>query len=85
MVSAQAVSASQVADMLNCSEATFRAKRRELEVDHNFPPKLPGCNGWSLPAVSRWIETNGETYLPPQPDDTAALAEAAAGIERDYA
>lgn len=56
--------AAEVAAMLGCAEATFREKRLRLERDHGFPPRLPGCNRWSLPAVRRWISTNGGTYLP---------------------
>lgn len=58
------ITAAEVAGLLHCGEATFRAKRRDLERDHGFPPKLPGCNGWSKPAVRRWIETNGGSFLP---------------------
>lgn len=46
------------------SENTFRNKRLLLEEEGGFPRKLPGINGWSRPAVERWIETNGGTYLP---------------------
>ena len=56
--------AAEVAALLSCAESTFREKRQRLERDHGFPPRLPGCNGWSLPAVRRWIATNGATYLP---------------------
>lgn len=61
---ARTITAKEVAERLNCTESRFRSKRRKLELDHGFPPKLPGCNAWSEPAVSRWIETNGNSYLP---------------------
>lgn len=57
------LTAGQVAFLLRCSEDTFRNKRRRLEAA-GFPRKLPGCARWSRAAVLRWIETNGETYLP---------------------
>lgn len=79
------ISAGDVAILLNCSEATFRAKRALLERDHNFPAKMPGCNGWSEPAVCRWIETNGETYLPEMKDDREVLARAADALGDEYA
>lgn len=64
---ARCITAEEVAERLLISEATFRNKRRSLEMKHGFPPKMPGCNAWSEPAVARWIETNGRSYLP-EPD-----------------
>lgn len=62
------IRAATVAALLNCSEGAFRNKRRNLERD-GFPPKLPGCNGWSRAAVMRWIDTNAGRDLPePAPD-----------------
>ena len=60
----KSINAKAVAEKLGLAEATFRGKRRRLEDEFGFPPKLPGCNAWSEPAVDRWITTNGETYLP---------------------
>lgn len=71
MTPARTIKALEVAQLLGCTETTFRSKRRKLEAEHGFPPKLPGCNGWSLPAVERWIATNGNTYLPGSPEDVA--------------
>lgn len=56
--------AAEVAAMLGIAEGTFREKRARLTAEHGFPPRLPGCNAWSRPAVRRWIATNGGTYLP---------------------
>ncbi|WP_067216639.1 helix-turn-helix transcriptional regulator [Stappia indica] len=56
--------AAEVAALLGIAEGTFREKRARLTAEHGFPPRLPGCNAWSLPAVRRWIATNGGTYMP---------------------
>lgn len=85
MTTSRIITAEQVAILLNCAESTFRAKRLDLERQHNFPPKMPGCNGWSKPAISRWIETNGETYLPKSPNEAAVLKQAADALSREYA
>lgn len=60
---------------------TFYNKRQTLE-ERGFPKKLPGINGWSRPAILRWIETNGETYLPEIPAPDLAGVER---LERRYA
>jgi predicted DNA-binding transcriptional regulator AlpA len=59
------ITAGQVAHLLNISEPTFRQRLKALATV-DFPPKLPGLNGWSLPAVTRWIETSGRTSEPPE-------------------
>ncbi len=51
---AKAIPAAEVAKKLSCNETTFRNKRRKLETEHGFPPKLPGFNAWSEPAVDRF-------------------------------
>jgi hypothetical protein len=55
----QVISAIEVARLLRykCRES-FLNKRVALEA-HGFPPKLPGLNGWSRPAIMRWLENNG--------------------------
>ncbi|MEM7303811.1 MAG: hypothetical protein AAF468_22270 [Pseudomonadota bacterium] len=65
------VDADEVGALLNIQGDTFRNKRRALE-QNGFPPKLPGLNGWSRPAIIRWIETNGGTYLPADPQPFAS-------------
>lgn len=64
---ARTLTADDIAGMLGITKNTFLSKRRRLEDKHGFPPKLPGCATWSLPAVERWIRTNGATYLPGDP------------------
>ena len=79
------VSAEEVAEMLHWSSAaTFYTKRPMLEAK-GFPPKLPGINGWSRAAVLRWIETNGQTYLPAMPEIAGGIGEGAIELERRYA
>lgn len=58
----QVISAVEVAAMLGfrCRESFSRSRREALEAA-GFPRKLPGLNGWSRPAIMRWIENNGET------------------------
>lgn len=75
------VSAGQVALLLGISEASFRAKRGALEAV-GFPSKMPGLNKWSRAAITRWVETNGETAQPANPD--AGLRDEAAGLEQIY-
>lgn len=53
------ISAAEVAGLLGrrCVES-FYNNRKKLEAA-GFPPKLPGINGWSRAAITRWIEANG--------------------------
>lgn len=62
VLSTLTIDAREVAGLLGIAETTFRNKRARLEIEDHFPPKLPGGNRWSRPAVVRWIETNGESY-----------------------
>lgn len=48
------------------SEDAFYRRRAALEAS-GFPQKLPGLPRWSRACVLRWIETNGETFLPAAP------------------
>lgn len=58
------VSATEVAELLGWRSAdSFHRNRAALE-EHGFPRKLPGINGWSRPAITRWLTTNGATHLP---------------------
>lgn len=57
------ITAGQVAHLVGVSEEGFRKKRLELEA-FGFPPKLPGLNKWSRAAVTRWVETNGQSFAP---------------------
>lgn len=58
------IRAEDVAKLLNyTAAASFYNARAALE-QNGFPRKLPGVNGWSRACIMRWIETNGETYLP---------------------
>lgn len=58
------LTAVQVAELLGWQSAdSFYRHRKALEA-HGFPRKLPGINGWSRPAILRWVRTNGETHLP---------------------
>lgn len=45
----------------------FSNRRRALEAA-GFPRKVPGLNGWSRPAIERWLEANGdlERIAPPE-------------------
>ncbi|WP_029061732.1 hypothetical protein [Labrenzia sp. DG1229] len=87
---ARCITAEEVAERLQLAERTFRNKRRHLEEHHNFPPKMPGCNGWSEPAVTRWIETNGNGYLPaPDPVygttvDRRLIEDAAGNLAKEF-
>lgn len=65
------------------SERTFDNKRATLERDHGFPTKLPGLKRWSRSAVNRWIDTNGETYMP-DPTATDGVGNATVALERRY-
>lgn len=62
------VDAGGAAELLNMAggASSFYAARPRLE-DNGFPKKLPGINGWSKACIKRWVETNGETYLPGAP------------------
>lgn len=55
------ISAVEVAALLGfrCRESFSRTRRETLEAA-GFPKKLPGLNGWSKPAILRWLESNGE-------------------------
>lgn len=78
------MSAAEVARLLRRrSVNAFLSDRRRLEAA-GFPRKLPGTNLWSGPAILRWLETNGETCKPPDPD-ASAIAAATAALEREYA
>lgn len=57
----QVISSVEVAALLGyrCRESFSRARRETLEAA-GFPKKLPGLNGWSKPAIMRWLENNGE-------------------------
>ncbi|AID30834.1 hypothetical protein MCHK_3027 [Mesorhizobium huakuii 7653R] len=57
----QVISAVEVAALLGyrCRESFSRTRRETLEAA-GFPRKLPGLNGWSKPAIMRWLESNGE-------------------------
>lgn len=78
--------ARQVADMLGFSEAYFLDRRASLEAEHGFPGKLPGLNRYSRAAVLRWIETNGRTYLPAEPetDPVGVLGLSIRDLEKEY-
>lgn len=64
------------------SSNAFLNNLKKLQ-QRGFPGRLPGMRSWSRAAVLRWIETNGETYLPAD----LAADDAAAGnpLERRYA
>jgi len=67
------ISAVEVAALLGyrCRESFSRNRRLELEAA-GFPKKLPGLNGWSKPAILRWLDANGEV------EDVAGVVEAPA-------
>jgi hypothetical protein len=58
------INATTVATLLNRTEGWFHNRRVVMEERYGFPPKLPGMAGWSYACVMRWIETNGQTFLP---------------------
>ena len=72
----------QVAHLLGMGEVTFRNRRAALERDCGFPAKLPGIGKYSLPAVTRWVETNGVTHEPAAPD--ATLQREISDLEKTY-
>lgn len=74
----------EVCELLNISERTFDNKRSTLERDFGFPPKLPGLKCWSRAAVTRWVTTNGETFMP-DPNDPDGVADAQEHLEARYA
>lgn len=77
------INSATVARLLGRKEATFFGIRRELEEQHGFPPNLPGLKGWSYACVMRWIETNGQTFLPADPEPAPPPRENR--LERRYA
>lgn len=62
----QVISAVEVAALLGyrCRESFSRDRREALE-NAGFPKKLPGLNGWSKPAIMRWLENNGDMSSEP--------------------
>lgn len=68
----QVLNALEVARLLRyrCRE-TFHKKQAELEAA-GFPTKLPGLNGWSKPAIMRWLENNGKPAAAASNDDAPA-------------
>lgn len=65
----QVVNAQQVAALLGFRSVTsFSTERRTRLEANGFPAKLPGLNGWSRPAIMRWLEANGETAMSTEPE-----------------
>jgi len=63
----QVISAIEVARLLNWTcRVSFDNHRLELEAN-GFPKKLPGINGWSKPAIMRWLEINGQADAGAEP------------------
>lgn len=60
----QVLNAAGVARLLGRRTAeSFHNRRAALEAS-GFPRKLPGINGWSRPAIMRWLEVNGAAPSP---------------------
>lgn len=78
------ITAGQVAHLIGMSEDGFRKKRQPLERS-GFPPRLPGLNKWSLAAVTRWVETNGQNSEPAPEQRTGSIANEASALEARYA
>lgn len=70
----QTMTMDELADTLRLHPTTLRGKLGKLVSDHGFPPRLPGCSVFSTPAVLRWIQTNGNTYLSEAGDDPVETA-----------
>lgn len=70
LVAAPVLDAAGVAALLGLSRGHFFNRRRALEAA-GFPCRLPGLAGWSRACVMRWIETNGETFMPVATDGAA--------------
>ncbi|NUR12326.1 MAG: hypothetical protein HOQ20_10865 [Bradyrhizobium sp.] len=81
MTNALVISSTEVAELLRyrCRES-FSRKRRALEAI-GFPKKLPGLNGWSRPAIERWLENNGQVA---SNDDTPPAARKPTRLERMF-
>jgi len=74
------LNAGEVARLLGYASAeSFLNARRRLEAA-GFPARLPGMRDWSWAAIARWLATNGETYLPDNPEPAAT-----GSLERRYA
>lgn len=85
LIPAPAVNAAAVARLLGYAAAEYFYRRRPALERLGFPPKLPGVNAWSSAAVLRWIETNGETYLPAAPPAPSETAGRITRLERRFA
>lgn len=79
-VERQVIRASDVARLLGWRSVESFYNNRDKLLAAGFPEKLEAVNGWSRPAIMRWLETNGETYAPPEPEAAAIRA-----LERRYA
>lgn len=63
------VTTSEVAQLLDLSDATFRGKRAGLIADHAFPRPMPHSLRplrWRRDQVMGWIEDQGGPPAPPQ-------------------
>lgn len=79
---AAVLDADGVAALLSVSQSVFYARRPALEAA-GFPQQLPGLARWSRACVLRWIETNGETYLPGPVEPRLEMVPTP--LEREYA
>ncbi len=80
----QVVNAQQVAALLGFRSVTSFSTRRRRELEAGgFPAKLPGLNGWSVPAIMRWLEANGRAAAPVGANDQEPAGRSA--LERRFA
>jgi hypothetical protein len=67
----QTTNAKGAARMLGMSVGSFYNRKTKLAAA-GFPERLPGTNVWSVPAIHRWIDSNGETAAPDQTNEVDA-------------
>lgn len=55
------IKADEVAAILGYRGRDGFSRERRLRLEAaGFPRKVPGLNGWSRPAIERWLEANGD-------------------------
>lgn len=80
----QTTNARGAANMLGMSVGSFYNKKTKL-LAAGFPDRLPGTNRWSIPAIQRWIASNGDMSAAAVPTEEDEVAEAKARLEKHYA
>lgn len=72
------LTAHQVAEVLNLGRRSFLARRRALEAQHGFPPRVAGLpDRWSAAAIDAWIAAqSGATLATPATAEATLIARA---------